>query len=79
MTEREQLALHAEIKALQEQLGLSYKDAAHRLYLSEVQKLRVQDEACKTLSELKGQVRSMIVDNISGKIHTADAVHDAGK
>jgi hypothetical protein len=69
------LALHAEIKALQEQLGLSYKDAAHRLYHSEVQKLRVEDEACKTLSGIRERVKAMIDENIAAKIHTADEVH----
>jgi hypothetical protein len=77
LTERELLALHAEVKALQEQLGLSYKDAAHRLYHSEVQKLRVEDEACKTLSGIREQVEAMINENIAAKIHTADDVHRA--
>jgi hypothetical protein len=78
LTERELLVLHAEITALQEKLGLSYKDAAHRLYHSEVQKLKVEDEACKTLSGLRGEVEATICDNIIPKIHKADSVHGAG-
>jgi hypothetical protein len=72
------MILHAEITALQEQLGLSDKDAAHRLYHSEVQKLKVEDEACKTLSGLREEVETSISDNIIPKIHKADSVHGAG-
>ena len=39
MSQRELLHLHAEVKAVQEQYGISYKDAAHRLYHAEIQKL----------------------------------------
>jgi hypothetical protein len=72
LTERELLVLHAEIKALQHQHGLSYKDAAHRLYHSEVQKLRVEDEACKAISGLRQQVDMLITDDISSQITSID-------
>ena len=43
------LALHAQVKALQQQYGLSYKDAAHRLYHSQLKVLAIakdtEDEA----------------------------------
>jgi hypothetical protein len=48
LTPRELLRLHAEVKALQDQYGISYKDAAHRLYHGEIQKL-----SALTSSELK--------------------------
>ncbi len=35
LSEREALVIHAEIKALKDRFGLSYKDAAHRLYMAE--------------------------------------------
>jgi hypothetical protein len=65
------LVIHAEIKALQQQLGLSYKDAAHRLYHSEVQKLSVATDAYKTISKLRQQM-DIIEENISDKIRSID-------
>jgi hypothetical protein len=62
LTERELLSAHIEVKVLQQKYGLSYKDAAHRLYHAEVQKLIVQDEALRTLSELRQQMDDHIND-----------------
>jgi hypothetical protein len=72
LTERELLAIHAEIKALQQQLGLSYKDAAHRLYHSEVQKLAVEDDRCKAISALRQQIDMLITEEISERIRNID-------
>ena len=41
------------MKALQHQLGTSYKDASHRLYMAEVEKLEQQDVTLKTYATLK--------------------------
>ena len=49
LSDREALTLHSEIKALQDRLGLSYKDAAHRLYMSEVEKLRMEKHAARAM------------------------------
>jgi hypothetical protein len=70
--ERELLAIHAEIKALQQQLGISYKDAAHRLYHSEVQKLAVEDDRYKAFSGLRQQIDALITEDISEKIRNID-------
>ena len=67
------LAVHAEIKALQQQHGLSYKDAAHRLYHSEIQKLRVNDDACKAMSGLRQRIDLMITEDIRKKIERIDS------
>jgi hypothetical protein len=48
LTQRELLRLHAEVKGLQDQYGISYKDAAHHLYHGEIQKL-----SALTSSEVK--------------------------
>lgn len=56
LTDRERLTLHAEVKALQARLGISYKDAAHRLYMAEVEKLNVNKRAHKALSTLRSHV-----------------------
>ena len=38
---------HAEILALQEWLGLSYKDAAHCLYMAEMERLKADESSYK--------------------------------
>ncbi|KAF8230814.1 hypothetical protein L208DRAFT_1280121 [Tricholoma matsutake] len=49
---RELLSCHAAVKALQDQFGISYKDASHCLYLAEVEKLKQQDITLKTYMRL---------------------------
>ncbi len=39
--------LHTEVKALQATLGISYKDAAHRLFLAEVERVKKANLAAK--------------------------------
>ena len=53
LTDRELLSCHAEVKALQNKLGMSYKDASHCLYMAEVEKLELQDITLKTYATLK--------------------------
>jgi hypothetical protein len=52
LSERELLVLHTEIKALQEQYGIQYKDGAHRLYLAEIAKLQALDDARSSFQKL---------------------------
>jgi hypothetical protein len=47
--------------ALQEKLGISYKDAAHRLYIAELEKLKVHDLASKAFENLEKRIDSYIV------------------
>lgn len=75
LSDREALKLHAEVKALQVLLGISYKDAAHRLYMAEVEKL-------KTESELEGSftmIRDMIDKTITNEINTPISKIDRGE
>ena len=51
--DRELLGCHAEVKALQNTLGTSYKDASHRLYMAEVETLEQQDIMLRTYAILK--------------------------
>jgi hypothetical protein len=53
LTERELLSCHAAVKALQKQLGISYKDASHRLYMAEIEKLEQHERTQKRLADLK--------------------------
>jgi hypothetical protein len=77
LTERELLALHAEVKALQQQQGLSYKDAAHRLYHSEVQKLKVEDVTRKVFLALDREIKTTVKDHIWLKIKNIDDAVEA--
>jgi hypothetical protein len=52
MTEREIMGLHAEVNALRERYGISYKNASSRLYMAEVEKVKTDDHAKKAFSAL---------------------------
>ncbi|KAF8964538.1 hypothetical protein BDZ97DRAFT_1757877 [Flammula alnicola] len=57
---RELLASHAEVKALQEQLGLSYKDASHRLYMSTWEKVKADEETKKFFAILSERTKNSL-------------------
>ena len=63
---------HAEILALKQKYGLSYKDAAHCLYHSEVQKLNAEDEAYAMISELRRQVDDIVEKDVKNMIMDID-------
>ena len=65
MTERELLICHAEIKALQQLYGLSYKDAAQCLYQAEVSKLKAEEAAYEAFH----QERVVSEDTITREIY----------
>ncbi|KAF8958982.1 hypothetical protein BDZ97DRAFT_1923293 [Flammula alnicola] len=60
LTDRELLAAHAEVKALQEQLGLSYKDASHRLYMSTWEKVKADEETKKFFTILSERTKNSL-------------------
>jgi hypothetical protein len=62
LSDQENLLLHAEVLALQETLGISYKDASHRLYLAELEKLKVADEKYKAFKNLETRVSEFVAD-----------------
>jgi predicted Co/Zn/Cd cation transporter (cation efflux family) len=53
LTDRELLSCHAKVKALQNQLGTSYKNASHSLYMAKVGNLEQQNITLKTYVTLK--------------------------
>ncbi|PPQ94606.1 hypothetical protein CVT25_010614 [Psilocybe cyanescens] len=55
LTERELLQIDTEVHYLCHTLGISYKDASHRLYISEWEKLKANDSAKKIFMELDKQ------------------------
>ena len=72
------LILHAKIQALQSKLGISYKDAAHRLFMTEVERVKQADSGVKTFGirtsksqdrkrlRLQSSLRSITIPEIRG-------------
>jgi len=60
LSEREWLALHAEVKAIQQEFGLSYKDSAHRLYLAEIARLKTLERAHRALSYVRQRIDKVV-------------------
>jgi hypothetical protein len=79
LSDREALSLHSEIKALQDRLGLSYKDAAHRLYMSEVEKLRSEKHAARAMKSIRTRIDNTIVERIFPPISKLDGEEVSGQ
>ena len=60
LSEREWLALHAEVKAIQQEFGLSYKDSAHRLFLAEISRLKTLERAHRALSYVRQRIDKVV-------------------
>jgi hypothetical protein len=60
MTTREMMGLHAEIMSLRETLGISYKDASHRLYMAEWDKVKTDERTHKAFSILSARARDAL-------------------
>lgn len=71
-SERERHLLHAEVKALQVSLGLSYKDAAHRLFLAEVERVKKADSAEKSFAAIRRSLQSLVTSDILPPIQAID-------
>lgn len=63
-SDREALNLHAEIIAMQSRWGLSYKDAAHRLYLAEVARFRAEKDAENAFVGIRDRIDNVIMHDI---------------
>ena len=55
------MGVHAEVLALWEMLGISYKDASHRLYMMECEKLRTDEKTHKAFSIVKERAREALM------------------
>jgi hypothetical protein len=62
LSEQETLSLHAEVVALQNKLGISYKDASHRLYIAELERLKAADAKHKAFKNLDKRVEKYLED-----------------
>jgi hypothetical protein len=58
------LELHAEVKALQARLGISYKDAAHRLYMAEIAKLNSEKDAEASMMKIKENIDNTVINDL---------------
>ncbi|KDR67374.1 hypothetical protein GALMADRAFT_216467 [Galerina marginata CBS 339.88] len=61
LTRREIHGIHSEIQALCSQLGIPYKDASHRLYLAEMEKLEVNQSSLKAFTALSTRARNSFI------------------
>lgn len=57
---------------MQRRLGISYKDAAHRLYMAEVQKLQTEREVDAGLGKLREQIDKTVSQQIYPPIMAID-------
>ena len=73
LTKHEVMLLHADIMSLTQQLGLSYKDAAHRLYSAEIECLKMADSATKAIGVIKQRIRNLVSQELGPPIDAIDA------
>ena len=66
------MVLHSEIQALQSRYEISYKDAAHRLYLSEIRQLMADNAAYKAMTELYYRTNTSTINAIEKRINDID-------
>ncbi|KAF9488254.1 hypothetical protein BDN71DRAFT_1499558 [Pleurotus eryngii] len=60
LTKEQITKLHISIKAAQERWGISYKDAAHRLYLQKMAKVQAEMAEVERLKSIAFQVQRLI-------------------
>jgi hypothetical protein len=71
-SEHEHHLLHAEVKALQNTLGISYKDAAHRLFMAEVERVKKADSAASSFAAIRRSLDSVVTSDILPPINAID-------
>jgi hypothetical protein len=60
------------VKALQDTLGISYKDAAHRLFLAEVERVKKADSAEQSFAAIRRSLGSLVTSDILPPIEAID-------
>ena len=63
-SQREIHMLHAEVEALQKSLRISYKDAAHHLFMTEIERVKKADSAAKGFSALHKHIGEIVAEEI---------------
>ena len=59
-SDRECLSAHSEVLALQQWLGISYKDAAHRLYIAELERMKSEEKTFKAFNNLQASTEKSL-------------------
>jgi len=72
LSQRELHMLHAEVKAMQNTFGISYKDAAQRLFMVEAERVKKSDSAAKAFSAVLKQIRETISEELYPAISAID-------
>jgi len=75
LTNNEALSLHAEVIALQRTLGISYKDAAHRLYMGELERLKAERRTEQGMRGFRKHVDKTLFHEIYPPIIAIDNGH----
>ena len=55
-----------------DRLGISYKDATHRLYMAEIERLKMADAAVKSFSMLKERIDNLLTNDLAPAIDAID-------
>ena len=66
------MLLHAEVEALQTTLEISYKDAAHRLFMAKVEWVQKADLAAKAFGALQRHMDDILSEEIFPPISAID-------
>ena len=66
------MGIQTDILALQNQLGISYKDAAHRLYMAELERLKKADLAARLAAALEERLERIVSEDIAPAILAID-------
>jgi len=64
--------LHAEVEALQKTLGISYKDAAHHLFMTEIEQVKKANSVAKGFSALRKRIGDIVAEEICPPISAID-------
>lgn len=59
-SDAERLTAHAEVLALQERLGISYKDASHRLYMAEMERMKAEENFFRAFNDLQAATKKKL-------------------
>ena len=71
--------MHAEVLALQSQWGITYEEAAHRLYLAEVRRLEAFKDAENEFRAVRERVDKTIACEICPALEKVDGGSFSGK
>lgn len=71
-SERERHILHEEILALQTFHAISYKDAAHRLFMAELERVKKADSAEQSFAAIRRSFESLVTSDIIPPIDAID-------